>query len=137
MGDMQADTLVRRALVMDDQEMLREVAADMLEELGYQVIQAEHGEQAVELYAESMEQGRVFDLVLMDLTIPQGMGGVESAGRIVELDAQARIIVCTGHTEDDIVRCYRDYGFSGVICKPYRFDEFEQAVRVVVMEKAG
>ncbi len=135
MTDESNNTLKRTVLVMDDQEMLREVAVAMLEELGYEAIAAEDGEQAVEQYRQSLKQEAPIDLVIMDLTVPGGMGGVDSASNILKLDGNAKIMVCSGHAADDVVTRYQDYGFSGVICKPYNFEELASAIDAVLSEQ--
>ncbi len=129
-------TMKGAVLVMDDQEMLREVAAAMLEELGYEAITAEDGEQAVDKYRQSLSQGAPIDLVIMDLTVPGGMGGADSARNILKLDGNAKIMVCSGHAADDVVTRYQDYGFCGVIGKPYNFDELSRAIDAVLSEQA-
>ncbi len=128
------NTMKGKVLVMDDQEMLREVAVAMLEELGYDAITAEDGEQAVDKYRQSLNQGAPIDLVIMDLTVPGGMGGADSARNILKLDGNAKIMVCSGHAADEVISRYRDYGFCGVIGKPYNFDELARAIDAVLTE---
>ena len=135
MTDEGKNTMKGTVLVMDDQEMLREVAVAMLEELGYEAITAEDGEQAVEQYRRSLRQGAPIDLVIMDLTVPGGMGGADSARNILKLDGNAKIMVCSGHAADDAVARYQEYGFCGVIGKPYNFDELAGAIDAVFTEQ--
>ena len=115
-------------LVMDDQEMLREVAAAMLEDMGYRVLTAENGEQAVSTYRRALLDGESIQLLILDLTVPGGMGGAECARRIRQLDSGARMLVCSGHAADAILAQYPDHGFCGAISKPYVFEDLARAV---------
>lgn len=86
----------RRVLVMDDNAMVRDLASQMLESMGYQAETAADGQEALDRYAEAMEAGRRFDLVIMDLTVPGGMGGQEAIARLLDLDPAARAMVSSG-----------------------------------------
>ncbi|NIA05861.1 MAG: PAS domain S-box protein [Proteobacteria bacterium] len=110
-------------LIMDDEKMVRDVAADMLDFLGYTNSSAKNGEQAITLYRAALSQGKPFDAVLMDLTIPGGMGGKETMARLLEIDPQATGIASSGYANDPIMANFTDYGFSAVIPKPYEMDE--------------
>jgi len=108
-----------RILVMDDEEAVREVARGMLETLGYSVSLAKDGTEAIELYRAAMASGAPFDSVLMDLTIPGGMGGMEAVKRIREIDAKVKAIVCSGYSNDTVMANYTSFGFRAVVPKPY------------------
>ncbi len=110
-------------LIMDDENMVRDVAAEMLDFLGYTNSSAKNGEQAITLYLAALSQGKPFDAVLMDLTIPGGMGGKETMARLLEIDPQATGIASSGYANDPIMANFTDYGFSAVIPKPYEMDE--------------
>ncbi|RLB67946.1 MAG: hypothetical protein DRH04_07340 [Deltaproteobacteria bacterium] len=112
-----------RVLVMDDEEVIREVAVEMLEVLGCEAEAVADGRKALECYRESLAAGRPFDLVVMDLTIPGGMGGEEAVREILQIDPQARVVVSSGYSEDSVVANFRDYGFVGRIAKPYNLNE--------------
>jgi CheY-like chemotaxis protein len=111
-----------RILVMDDEEMVRVVAGKMLTHLGYEVALAGDGAQALELYRLSMEEGQPFAAVIMDLTVPAGMGGKETMRKLLDLDPQARAIVSSGYAADPIMTHYKTFGFQGCIRKPYKID---------------
>lgn len=113
-------------LVMDDEKMIQETAIVMLEHLGYQVTACADGIDAVMLYSKAKELGRTFSAVIMDLTIPGGMGGKETAKRILALDPQACLIVSSGYSNDPIMSNYSAYGFTGAVAKPYVVDELGQ-----------
>ncbi|MGD0584258.1 MAG: nuclear transport factor 2 family protein [Oryzomonas sp.] len=116
-------------LVMDDEEMIRELAVGMLEEIGYQVTTCDEGSEAIQLYKTAKGSGTPFSAVIMDLTIPGGMGGKEAAEEILAIDPDACLIVSSGYSNDPIMSDYRTYGFTGAIAKPYRIDELAEVLR--------
>jgi PAS domain S-box-containing protein len=118
-----------KILVMDDEEMVREVAGKILSHLGYQVEFAGDGAEAVEMYRQALESGRPFDAVIMDLTVPGGMGGEEAMQKVLKMDPRAQGIVSSGYADDTIVTNYKEFGFSGVIKKPYRVEDFNKVFR--------
>ncbi|MGD9949397.1 MAG: response regulator [Desulfobulbus sp.] len=108
-----------RILVMEDEEVIREVVCGMFQYLGYACTLARNGEEGAAMYSESMEQGRPFDLVLTDLQVVGGMGGREMAKQILERDPHARLFVTSGDPQDPVMQAYREYGFQGKLKKPY------------------
>ncbi|HXE97625.1 MAG TPA: ATP-binding protein [Dongiaceae bacterium] len=106
-------------LVMDDEEMIRDLSAAMLEELGYRVSTCADGAAAVSLYKASWETGEPFSAVIMDLTIPGGMGGRETARAILDIDPLAQLVVSSGYSNDPIISDYQSYGFCAAVLKPY------------------
>ncbi|MBV5338512.1 MAG: response regulator [Deltaproteobacteria bacterium] len=115
-------------LVMDDEEMLRDLAESILEELGYRVKTCLNGEEAIALYKSAFEAGAPFSAVIMDLTIPGGMGGEETARAILEIDPHAQLIVSSGYSNDPIIADFRRYGFSAVALKPYGVSEIAEVL---------
>lgn len=113
-------------LVLDDETMILELAAEMLNHLGYQATTCSEGAEAVSLYQAAFQSGQPFAAVIMDLTIPGGVGGKEAAQQILALDPGACLIVSSGYSNDRIMADYRTYGFSGAIAKPYNVGEFRQ-----------
>ncbi|MFO7950832.1 MAG: PAS domain S-box protein [Candidatus Fermentibacteraceae bacterium] len=115
-------------LVMDDDEDVRDVAEGMLKAMGHSVDLAKNGSEAVEMYGRRLDEARPYDLVILDLTVPGGMGGREAASSILEMDPNALLIVSSGYSADPVLAQYRDYGFSGVLSKPYALANMRKSV---------
>jgi PAS domain S-box-containing protein len=124
-----------RILVMDDEEMIREVAGGMLNRIGYEVEFAREGKEAMELYRKAIESSRPFDLVIMDLTIPGGMGGKEAIKRLLDIDPQVKAIVSSGYSNDPVISEYKQYGFRAVVSKPYTIGDLAETLHEVINEK--
>jgi signal transduction histidine kinase/ActR/RegA family two-component response regulator len=124
-----------RILVMDDDAGVRQVAGKMLSHLGYEVDFAADGAEAIEKYQQARSIGQSFDLVIMDLTIPGGMGGEEALQALLKIEPQTRAIVSSGYADDPIMTRYKDHGFSGVIKKPYRVSTFSQVLQEVLEQE--
>ncbi|MCP3890716.1 MAG: response regulator [Desulfobulbaceae bacterium] len=122
-----------RALIMDDDKMVCKVATRFLQKEGFEVETAEEGVEAIAKYKQAKERGKTFDIVLMDLTIPGGMGGKEAVTQVLELDPDARVIVSSGYGEDPVMANYSDYGFKGIVPKPYSRKRLSQVVRSVLV----
>jgi PAS domain S-box-containing protein len=122
-----------KILVMDDEENIREVAGEILDYLGYEVEFAGDGKEAVDLYKKAWDTGRPFIAVIMDLTIPGGMGGKETIQILREMDENITAIASSGYSNDPIMAEYKTFGFSGVITKPYMVSELEKVLNEVLM----
>ncbi len=116
-----------KILILDDEEMIRQILASMLEEMGHLVTYAEHGYDAIQFYSEALN-GVPYDIVITDLTLPGGIGGLETAKAIFDLDQNARIIVSSGYADDPIIANFSHYGFVGRVVKPYLFEELEGTI---------
>ncbi len=112
-----------KILIMDDEMVLREVATAMLRTLGYTTATAKDGAEALELYGEAMKAGEPFDAVIMDLTVPGGMGGQEAITELLKMDPEAKGIASSGYSNNDIMAAYKTYGFSAVVPKPYNLKQ--------------
>uniref|UniRef100_UPI004057700D hybrid sensor histidine kinase/response regulator n=1 Tax=Candidatus Electronema sp. TaxID=2698783 RepID=UPI004057700D len=123
-----APPLPRRVLVMDDDEMLRKLVQAQLRALGHEAVLAADGEEAVRLFRQLREEGRPADFVIMDLTIPGGMGGKETARLLLAEDPDARLIVASGYSNDPVLAEYRNYGFRAAVAKPFNLQELRQAI---------
>jgi PAS domain S-box-containing protein len=120
-----------KVLVMDDEAIVRDTAGDMLKELGYEAGFAVGGDEAISIYKEALAEGDPYYAVIMDLTIPGGMGGKDAVMKILEIDPDARVIVSSGYSTDPIISDYKKYGFCDVLSKPYRFEEISNAMQRV------
>ncbi len=123
-----------RILVMDDEELVRDVLGEMLQEMGYEADFAHDGVETIEKYKKAIQSETPFDLLVMDLTIPGGMGGNEAIQILREIDPQVKAIVSSGYSEDPIMANFKDYGFSGVISKPYQIEEMGKVLKQVLGE---
>lgn len=126
--------LTGRVLVMDDQEFILEVASEMLMSMGFAVEVAMEGQKAVSLYGSAMSEGRRFDAVIMDLTIPGGMGGKEAVREILALDPSARVLVSSGYSNDPVMSAPGSYGFKGVVPKPYTLRELRAEMQKLLLQ---
>ncbi len=121
-----------KILVMDDEEMVRTISKEMLCELGHDVVLAADGEEAIKLYQESMAIGRPIDLVIMDLTIPGGMGGKEAVKNILSINPDAKVIVSSGYSNDPIMANFKDYNFCSAIEKPFRLQDLSSVIAQII-----
>jgi len=124
-----------RVLVMDDEEAIGKLVNRILTHVGYKVEFARDGAEAIESYKKAKESGQPFDAVIMDLTIPGGMGGKEAIKELLEIDPKVRAIVSSGYFNDPIMTDFKRYGFSGAIAKPYRIAELGRVVDEVINTK--
>ncbi len=123
-----------RILLMDDEETIRKVVGEMLTYSGYHVVSAKDGTEAIEIYKETYENGQPFDVVIMDLTIPGGMGGYEALTYLLMVNPEIKAIVSSGYANDPIVADYLEYGFAGVATKPYKFDELSEILNKIIQD---
>ena len=110
-------------LVMDDEEYIREILVEMLAVLGYDSNACGSGEELIQIYRDIAEKGRAPDAVIVDLTIRGGMGGLEAAKAILEIDPQARLIVASGYSTDPVMAHFLEYGFAGALAKPFQLED--------------
>jgi PAS domain S-box-containing protein len=118
-----------RILVMDDEELIREISQEILQCAGYCVECCDDGREALERYRQEWEKQTPFDAVIMDLTIPGGMGGKEAAEQILGIDPDAVLIVSSGYSNDPVIATHQRYGFSGSVVKPFSFHSLAGEVR--------
>jgi PAS domain S-box-containing protein len=118
-----------RVLVMDDEEPVRNLLRSTLSHLGCEVLTAVDGAETINLYRQALEKNTPIDIVITDLTVPGGMGGREVIGELLTLDPDARVIVSSGYSNDPVIARFSDYGFKGVLIKPYRLDELKNALK--------
>ncbi len=126
-----------RILMMDDEEIIRDVAGEILRHMGYSVEFAKDGVEAIELYKIAKESGEPFDAVIMDLTVPGGMGGKEAIGKLLEIDPAVKAIVSSGYSNDPVMANFRRYGFRDVVAKPYRIKELGETLHGLLRGRAS
>jgi CheY-like chemotaxis protein len=112
-----------KILVMDDEPMVLNVLGKMLLTLGYEVEFAKDGMKAIELYTQAQDTGDPFITVILDLTVPGGMGGKDALASLRQIDPEVKAIVSSGYSDDPIMANFRSYGFAEVIVKPYKISE--------------
>jgi CheY-like chemotaxis protein len=123
-----------RVLVLDDEEAICMLVTCALEPLGYTVTETNDGTQAIAAYEKAMQEGKPYDLFISDLTIPGGMGGQETIKRLLQIDPDIRAIVSSGYANDPVMSRYEEYGFSGMIAKPYEIDALGRKVSEVLAQ---
>lgn len=126
-----------RVLVMDDEAFIRDLLRRLFSFFNYEVDFAEDGEQALEAYKKALADNRRYDVVIMDLVIPGGMGGRETIQHLLKLDPNACAVVSSGYSNDPIMADYRKYGFAGAVAKPYKNEELRSVVQKLVKRPAA
>ncbi len=124
---------IARVLVMDDNKMLLIVATQMLEKIGYEAEIAYDGKQAIDMYRKAFNAGNKFDIVIMDLRIPNGIGGKEAIKTVLEIDEKARVIVSSGYSDDPVMANHSEYGFKGLLAKPYTMNRLQETLTQVLI----
>ncbi len=127
-------TGTERILVMDDDEALRILFKAVLISLGYDVQAAADGAEAIALYETAKATDRGFDAVILDLTVTGGMGGLEAAAKLRELDPALKLIVSSGYSDAPVMSHFAEYGFEAVIVKPWTVKEMSDVLRRVLVE---
>ena len=128
---------IGKILIMDDEELIRDVARDILKSLGYETDLARDGVEALDLYRKAKDAGKPYAAVIMDLTIPGGMGGEEAVKKLHAIDPDAKAIVSSGYSTGPIMSDFKAYGFSGVITKPYRIADMGATLQLVINSKSA
>jgi len=108
-----------RILVMDDEAPLRKMVGRMLQKLGYESEFAKDGAEAIRMFKEAKESETPYDVVILDLTIPGGMGGKEAINKLLEIDPEVKAIVSSGYSDDPVLANFQEYGFKGMMPKPF------------------
>ena len=113
---------------MDDEEIIREFAGESLKDAGYEVEVVCDGREAVDCYQKAKEAKQPFAAVILDLTVPGGMGGKETLEKLLAVDPEVKAIVSSGYSKDPIMANFAQYGFMGVVPKPYKIEELSKAL---------
>ncbi len=122
----------RRILVMDDEEMILRVASRMLETLSFEVTLATDGEEAIKCFEQAIAESKPYHAVMLDLKVPDGLGGRETVQRMLAIDQDVRAIVASGYSSDSVMANYADHGFRAVLAKPYQLAELAAALHRVL-----
>jgi two-component system, cell cycle sensor histidine kinase and response regulator CckA len=124
-----------KILVMDDDDTIRHMLNTMLTLGGYSVELTKDGHEAIAQYTKAMEAGKPFDAVIMDLTVPGGMGGKDSIAKLLEMDPAAKVIVSSGYSTDPVMNDFKKFGFSAAVTKPYTIGELEKTLHHILKKK--
>jgi CheY-like chemotaxis protein len=128
---------IGRVLLMDDEAPLRDAIGQILGGLGYSITLAADGAEAIDLYRKAADSGDPFDAVMLDLTVPGGMGGKEAIQQLRKLNPDIKAIVSSGYSDDPVMAQYHEHGFVGVVTKPYRISELSELLRRIVSGAAA
>jgi len=120
-----------RILVMDDEPLVARVTCRVLQQFGYQVDHVLDGEATIESYIKARDEGKPYTVIIMDLTIPGRMGGKEAMAKLQKIDPDIKAIVSSGYSTDPVMANYQEYGFSGVLPKPYRLDDLRNVLNSI------
>ena len=126
--------MVKKVLIMDDEEVIRTTTADMLEQLGYNHYSVGNGEEMLTRYEAALSDDP-FDLVILDLTIPGGMGGEKAVKKLLELNSSAVAVVCSGYATLPVMTEYESYGFQGRLLKPFTIEELSSLLKRLIPDK--
>ncbi len=123
-----------KILLMDDEEIIRKVVPRMLSRFGYEVVVTSNGEEAIKVYQNAISSGKKFDLVILDLTVPGGMGGKETLQELRKIDPKVKAIVSSGYSTEAIMADFRSFGFIGLVSKPFNMNELGKTIQSVLAE---
>jgi CheY-like chemotaxis protein len=129
---LQTQPVTFKVLVMDDESAVRNLLKRALTKLGYKVLQAVDGKQTLNIYREEQLSDEPVSVIIMDLTIPDGMGGEEAIKKLLEIDPEAKAIVSSGYSTSAVMSNFYEYGFKGVLAKPYTLTELKQTLERVL-----
>jgi CheY-like chemotaxis protein len=114
-----------KVLLMDDEQIILDVTHEVLKFLKFDVVFARDGLAAIDLYKKEKIAGAPFDIVILDLSVPSGMGGKETIEQLRKFDPAVKAIVSSGYTNDPVVQDFLQYGFSGRLTKPYKINDLK------------
>ena len=121
-----------KILIMDDEIQIRKVLGEMLETCGYSYQTTKNGEEALKIFCQAQEIGFPFSAVILDLTVPGGMGGKDVIGQLLTIDPQVRAIVMSGYSNDPVLANYQEYGFKGRVAKPFNLVDLSVVLNSVL-----
>jgi CheY-like chemotaxis protein len=121
-----------RILVVDDEEAIRDLLSNMLTHIGYEVDCVPDGAKAIDVYQNAQAEGRPYTAVILDITIPGGMGGLEALEPLRAIDPQAKVLISSGYANNPAMANFQRYGFNGVIAKPYTVQRLHDVLQHVI-----
>jgi PAS domain S-box-containing protein len=117
-----------KILVMDDEELVQNFTKNLLSYFGHEILHAWDGQQAIKIFKEHFKTNTPIDIIIMDLTIPGGMGGKEAVQEILKIDPEARVIVSSGYSNDPVMAQYQKYGFKAALAKPFSMADMKKTL---------
>ena len=124
-----------KILLMDDETVILDVTREVLNFLGYEVVSAPEGAEAIRIFSRERVAGSPFDLVILDLSVPEGMGGEETFEKLHALDPSAKVIVSSGYTSEPMMTNPKKFGLAGALAKPYRIAEIKALLETTIPKK--
>lgn len=124
-----------RVLIMDDEEMILKIAKELLQLMDYEVATTQNGEDTIKLYRQAMEFKRPFDAVILDLAIPDGIGGKEVLRELMAIDPHVKGIISSGYLNDPVMKNFKEYGFIDMLTKPYKTNELDTKLRATIKNR--
>ncbi len=121
-----------RVLLMDDEELILDVTSEMLQMINCEVTTARDGIEALALYKEAMQKNSPFDVVILDLTIPGGIGGKDVLQELLKINPAVKAVVASGYCNEDVMANYQDFGFRASLMKPFKLDELKRAIKTAL-----
>ena len=121
-----------KVLLMDDEQIILDVTGEILTFLKYDVMSAKDGQAAIDLYKKEKAAGSPFDIVILDLSVPNGLGGKETIELLRNVDPEVKAVVSSGYTNDPVVQDFSRYGFSEKLTKPYNIQEMKNLLERVI-----
>jgi DNA-binding NtrC family response regulator len=121
-----------KVLLMDDEQIIRDVTNEILQFLDYEVMSVRDGIEALDLYKKEKNSGYPFDMVILDLSIPNGPGGKETIEMLRNYDPAVKAVISSGFTDDPVVRDFSHYGFCERLAKPYNIHELKTLLEKVI-----
>jgi CheY-like chemotaxis protein len=124
-----------KILLMDDEQIILDVTQEVLKFLKYDVVFARDGLAAIDLYKKEKTSGAPFDIVILDLSVPTGMGGKETIEHLRKFDPAIKAIISSGYSNDPVVENFSQYGFSGRLTKPYKISDLKNLLEELMRNK--
>jgi len=126
-----------RILLVDDEEDVRNSTGAALNRLGYTVVLAAGGPEAIEIFCQSADEGRPFDVVILDLTVHGGAGGKETVSSLKRIAPDVKAVVSSGYANDTVMNEFAEFGFSQKLAKPYTMEDLGRVIKQVLSGPAG